>query len=59
MGLLDMIQALTFIQENIAGFGGDPNRVTISGESAGGAAVGFLLVSPLAEGIHQNQLIIK
>ena len=50
MGLLDLIQALTFIQDNIASFGGDATRVTISGQSAGGAAVGFLVMSPLAEG---------
>ena len=51
VGILDLIQGLHFIQENIAAFGGDPTRVTISGESAGGAAVGFLLMSPLAEGM--------
>ena len=49
-GIRDLVQSLIFIQENIAAFGGDPSRVTISGESAGGALVGFLMMSPLAAG---------
>ena len=52
MGLLDMIQALRFVQENIAGFGGDPSMVTLSGQSAGGVSVGLLLMSPLAQGTY-------
>lgn len=50
MGLMDMIQGLRFIQENIRAFGGDPDQVTIFGESAGGSAVGQLLVVPYSEG---------
>ena len=50
MGLLDMIASLQFIQDNIQAFGGNPDQVTIFGQSAGGAGVGFLIVSPLATG---------
>ena len=51
MGLRDMTQALHFIQDNIANFSGDPSRVTIFGESAGGSAAGDLIISPEAEGM--------
>ena len=50
IGMLDQIQALHWVQENIASFGGDPDQVTIVGESAGGASVGLLMMSPLATG---------
>ncbi len=49
MGMLDMVTALRWVQKYIAHFGGDPNQVTIFGESAGSAAIGHLLVSHLAE----------
>ncbi len=50
-GLLDMIEGLKWVKKDIAAFGGDPNKVTIFGESAGGIAVSMLCASPLAKGL--------
>jgi para-nitrobenzyl esterase len=55
-GLLDMIAGLEWIQRNIAVFGGNPNKVTIFGESAGGISVSMLCASPLAKGLFHGAI---
>jgi para-nitrobenzyl esterase len=53
-GQLDLIAALQWVKKNIAAFGGDPNNVTITGQSGGGAKVNFLMASPLAKGLFHR-----
>ncbi len=53
-GLLDTIKALEWVQKNITSFGGDPQNVTICGESAGAVLVSALAVSPLSEGLFDK-----
>ncbi|MFG2959834.1 carboxylesterase family protein [Streptomyces sp. NPDC048291] len=59
LGLRDVLLALDWVRENIAAFGGDPGRVTLAGQSAGGAAVLALLSSPAAEGRFQQAVSIS
>ena len=54
VGMLDQITALEWINQNIEAFGGDPNNITIFGESAGGAAVATLMAMPKAKGLFQR-----
>jgi para-nitrobenzyl esterase len=55
-GLLDLIQALKFVKNNIANFGGDPGNVTIMGQSAGATNVYALIGSPLAAGLFHKAI---
>jgi len=55
-GLQDQLAALRWVKANIANFGGNPNNVTIFGESAGAHAVGILMASPLSKGLFQKAI---
>ena len=57
VGLYDQLLALDWIRRNVAGFGGDPDRVTLFGESAGAASVGLHLVSPLSGDKFQRAVL--
>lgn len=56
-GLLDQVAALTWVKDNIRAFGGDPERITIAGQSAGGMSVCAHLVSPRSEGLFQGAIV--
>ena len=58
-GILDQIEALKWIKKNIAQFGGDPDNVTIFGQSAGGGSVRTLCESPLARGLFHKAVIMS
>ena len=56
-GMLDQIAALRWVKENIAAFGGDPDNITLAGESAGAACVSALCTSPLAKGLFERAVM--
>jgi para-nitrobenzyl esterase len=57
VGMLDIVHALKWVRDNIAQFGGDPNTVTIFGQSGGGRKVGTLLAMPPAKGLFHRAVI--
>ncbi|MGB8219820.1 MAG: carboxylesterase family protein [Methanoregula sp.] len=56
-GILDQVAALQWVQKNIGAFGGDPSRVTIFGQSAGGESVLIHLVSPQSKGLYEQAIV--
>lgn len=58
-GLMDQIAALKWVRRNIAGFGGNPKRITVVGESAGGSSTHNLLVSPQTRGLVTGAVIMS
>lgn len=57
VGLFDQLLALEWVQENIINFGGDPECVTLFGESAGAASIGFHLMSPLSKSLFSRAIL--
>jgi para-nitrobenzyl esterase len=58
-GIMDQIAALQWVKRNVAAFGGDPSKVTIMGESAGGMSVNMLLTSPEARGLFRGAIVMS
>ena len=56
MGLLDQVVAMQWVKDNIASFGGDPDNITLFGESAGAISIAFHLVSPLTHGLFNRAI---
>ncbi|KAJ8306199.1 hypothetical protein KUTeg_016744 [Tegillarca granosa] len=56
-GMLDQIAALKWVHENIEFFNGDPKRITLDGQSAGGCSVGLLMMSPLTQGMFRHVIM--
>ncbi|GBP92910.1 Esterase B1 [Eumeta japonica] len=58
-GMKDQVAALRWVQKNISTFGGDPNNVTIFGDSAGGISVGLHILSPMSKGLFQRAILMS
>jgi para-nitrobenzyl esterase len=58
-GMLDLVRALEWVRDNIAGFGGDPNNVTIFGQSGGGSKVSAMLAMPAGKGLFHKAIIMS
>ncbi len=58
-GMLDQVEALKWVQENIEAYGGDPEKVTIIGMSAGGASVHYLTLSPMTTHLYKNAISLS
>ncbi len=58
-GLLDQIASIKWVKENISAFGGDPDNITIFGQSAGGSSCRMLATSPLAKGLFRHTIIMS
>jgi len=58
-GILDQVRALEWARDNIAAFGGDPDKVTVFGQSAGGMSICALLVSPEANGLFHRAMLMS
>src|SRR5262249_44267680 len=56
VGMLDLVAALEWVQENVAEFGGDPDNVTLFGQSGGGSKVGVLMSMPSARGLFHKAI---
>ena len=57
LGLLDQLAALKWVRETIAAFGGDPDNVTVAGQSAGAMSIGCLLAIPAAHGLFRRAIL--